>query len=104
MEKQIKTVSEAMDSLAEDARNLVAATANVAGERVGDARRRLTAALERGKEACGRAQRKAVESAEAADEMVHMHPYQAIAIGIGVGALVGYFATSKPLRRKRKNR
>ena len=32
----------------------------------------------------------AVEGAKAADEAVHAHPYQAIAIGVGVGALVGY--------------
>jgi ElaB/YqjD/DUF883 family membrane-anchored ribosome-binding protein len=77
-------------SLAEDARALLAATADVAGEKVGEARNRLAAALERGKEIYGRVREKAVEGAKAADEAVHEHPYQAIAIGVGVGAILGY--------------
>jgi ElaB/YqjD/DUF883 family membrane-anchored ribosome-binding protein len=76
--------------LAEDAQALMAATADMAGEQVGEARQRLAAALERGKEIYGRVREKAVEGAKAADEAVHEHPYQAIAIGIGVGALIGY--------------
>jgi len=61
MNKQIQTVSDAMGTLAEDARNLMTATADVAGEKVSDARKRLAAALERGKEIYGRAKREAVE-------------------------------------------
>jgi len=77
-------------SLAEDARALMAATADVAGEKVGEARNRLAAALERGKEIYGRVREKAVAGAKATDEAVHEHPYQAIAIGVGVGAILGY--------------
>ncbi|MGA2787456.1 MAG: DUF883 family protein [Verrucomicrobiota bacterium] len=77
-------------SLAEDARALMAATADVAGEKVGEARKRLAAALERGKEIAGCVRDKAVEGAKAADEAVREHPYQAIAIGVGVGAILGY--------------
>ena len=79
-----------MGTLAEDARALMAATADVAGERVGEARKRLAAALERAKEIAGRVRDKAVEGAKAADEAVHEHPYQAIAIGVGAGVLIGY--------------
>jgi len=79
-----------MGQLAEDARALMAATADVAGEKVGEARQRLAAALERGKELYGRVRDKTVEGARATDEAVHEHPYQAIAIGVGVGALIGY--------------
>ena len=90
MNKQTQAISNDMGALAEDARALMAATADVAGEKVGEARNRLAAALERGKEIYGRVREKAVEGAKAADEAVHEHPYQAIAIGVGVGALVGY--------------
>src|ERR1041385_8138374 len=90
MDKQTQTVSDAMGTLAEDARALMAATADVAGEKVGDARKRLAAALERGKEMYGRVKEKSVEGAKAADEAVQEHPYQAIAIGVGVGAIIGY--------------
>jgi ElaB/YqjD/DUF883 family membrane-anchored ribosome-binding protein len=54
------------------------------------ARKRLAAALESGKAMAGRVRDQAVAGAKAADEAVHEHPYQAIAIGVGVGALLGY--------------
>ena len=81
-----------MGHLAEAARALMAATTDVAGDKVGEARKRLDAALERGKEIYGQVREKAVEGAKAADEAVHENPYQAIAVGVGVGALLGYLA------------
>jgi ElaB/YqjD/DUF883 family membrane-anchored ribosome-binding protein len=90
MTKETQAIRNDMGQLAEDARALMAATADVAGEKVGEARKRLAAALERGKEIYGRVKEKAVEGAKAADEAVHEHPYQAIAIGVGVGAILGY--------------
>ena len=80
-----------MSQLAEDASALMDATADVAGEQVGVARKRLANALERGKEIYGRVLEKEVEGAEAADEAMHKHPYEAISIGIAVGALLGFF-------------
>ena len=90
MNENTKALGNEMEKLAEDARSLMAATADVAGDKVGEARQRLAAALERGKELYGKARDKAVEGAKAADAAVHEHPYKAIAIGVGVGALVGY--------------
>jgi ElaB/YqjD/DUF883 family membrane-anchored ribosome-binding protein len=95
MNKQTQATSNDMGTLAEDARALMAATADVAGEKVGDARKRLAAALERGKEIYGRVKEKAVEGAKATDEAVHEHPYQAIGIALGVGALIGYFVARR---------
>ena len=66
------------------------ATADVAGGRVSEARKRLAAALEQGKEIYGRVREKAVEGVKATDEAVHEHPYPAIGIALGVGAFVGY--------------
>ena len=76
--------------LAEDARALMAATADVAGEKVKEARKRLAAVLDHGKEIFGRVREKTVEGAKAADEAVRAHPYQAIAVGFGIGAVLGY--------------
>ena len=90
MNKHTQATSNDLGSLAEDARALMAATADVAGEKVGEARNRLAAALERGKEIYGRVRDKAIDGAKATDEAVHEHPYQAIAIGVGVGAILGY--------------
>ena len=95
MNKQTQAFNTEMATLAEDARALMAATADVAGEKVSEARKRLAAALERGKEIYGRVREKAVEGAKAADEAVHEHPYQAIGIALGVGALIGYLVSHR---------
>ncbi len=89
MDKQTQATSNDMGTLAEDARALIAATADVAGEKVREARKRLAAALESGKKIVGRVKEKAVEGAKATDEAVREHPYQAICIAFGVGAIVG---------------
>ena len=89
-----------MGTLAEDARALMAATADVAGEKVAEARKRLAAALERGREIAGNVRDKAVEGAKAADEAVREHPYQAIAIGVGVGAILGYIMARRCSRSR----
>jgi ElaB/YqjD/DUF883 family membrane-anchored ribosome-binding protein len=90
MNKQTQESSHETGQLAEDAQALMTATADVAGEKVGEARERLAAALKRAKEIAGNVRDKAVAGAKAADEAVHEHPYQAIAIGVGVGAIIGY--------------
>jgi ElaB/YqjD/DUF883 family membrane-anchored ribosome-binding protein len=77
-------------TLAEDARELMAATADVAGEKVGAARKRLAAALERAKEIAGNVRDKAVAGAKVTDQAIRENPYQAVAVGVGVGVLVGY--------------
>ena len=95
MDKQGRAPSNDMHSLAEDARALMAATADVAGEKVSDARKRLGAALERSKELYGRVREKAVEGAKAADQTVREHPYQSIAIAFSVGALLGFLVSMR---------
>jgi ElaB/YqjD/DUF883 family membrane-anchored ribosome-binding protein len=92
MNKHTQAIVDDMGTLAEDARALMAATADVAGEKVADARKRLAAALDNAKDIAGRVRDKAVEGAQAADEAVREHPYQAIGIAFGVGALIGYLA------------
>jgi ElaB/YqjD/DUF883 family membrane-anchored ribosome-binding protein len=79
-------------TIVEDARALVAATADVAGDKVAEARKRLAAALDSGKELIGRARHKAVEHAKAGDQVVRDNPYQTVVIALGVGAVIGYLA------------
>jgi ElaB/YqjD/DUF883 family membrane-anchored ribosome-binding protein len=95
MDKQTQATSSDMGTLAEDARALMAATADVAGEKVSEARKRLAAALESGKKIFGRVKDKAVEGAKATDEAVREHPYQALAVAFGVGAIVGYLVARR---------
>ena len=90
MNKETQAVKNDIGQLAEDAHALMTATADVAGEKVGEARKRLAAALERAKEIAGTVRDKAVAGAKATDAVVHEHPYKAIAIGVGVGAIFGF--------------
>jgi ElaB/YqjD/DUF883 family membrane-anchored ribosome-binding protein len=93
MNKQ--TQANDMGTLAEDARALMTATADVAGEKVSEARKRLAAALESGKELYGRVRDKTVEKAKVVDETVHEHPYQAMGLAFGVGVLIGVLVTRR---------
>ena len=47
--------------------------------------------VEQGRELAGNVRNKAVTGAKATHKAVHEHPYKAIAIAMGVGALVGFF-------------
>jgi ElaB/YqjD/DUF883 family membrane-anchored ribosome-binding protein len=89
MDTRTQATSNDMGTLAEDARALMAATADVAGEKVAQARKRLAGALERGKEICSRVRERAVECSKATDEAVREHPYQAMGIALGVGVVLG---------------
>jgi ElaB/YqjD/DUF883 family membrane-anchored ribosome-binding protein len=99
MDKQRQADENNLGTLAEDARALMTATADVAGDKVADARKRLAGALDSGKELMGRVREKAVEHAKAADEVIRDNPYQTIAIAFGVGALIGYLAACQCSRR-----
>ena len=90
MSKETQAIKEDIGQLAIDARALMAATADVAGEKVVEARKRLAIALDSAKEIAGSVRDKAMVGAKIADQKVHENPYQAIAVGVGVGAVIGY--------------
>lgn len=90
MSKETQAITNDLGQLAQDAQALMSATTDVAGDKVVEARKRLAAALERAKEIAGNVRDKAVAGAKATDAAVHENPYQAIAIGVGVGALLGF--------------
>jgi ElaB/YqjD/DUF883 family membrane-anchored ribosome-binding protein len=98
MNKETQAVTNDIGQLAEDARALMAATADVAGEKVGEARKRLAAALDRARQIAASVRDKAVAGAKATDEAVHEHPYKAIAIGVGVGAILGFLLARRCAR------
>lgn len=76
-------------TLARDARALLEATAEVADEKVAEARRHLESALSESKTALARMRERAIEGAHMADEAVRRHPYESIGLAFGIGALVG---------------
>jgi ElaB/YqjD/DUF883 family membrane-anchored ribosome-binding protein len=78
------------ENLMEDAQALLSATAHVAEEKVIEARQRLSAAIERGKEAWHTIQDKAIAGAKATDQVIRDNPYKALGVAFGVGAIIGY--------------
>ena len=84
--------------LAKEAHALMEATADVAGEKVTEARKRLAALLESGRALAGNVRDKAVAGAKATDTAVRENPYQAIAIGVGLGVVIGYLIARRTSR------
>ena len=80
-----------ISGLARDAGALVAATKDVAGEQVQEARKRVDFALERARGIYGQVCDKAADGTTAVNELVHNNSYQAIAIGLVAGAILGFF-------------
>ena len=72
---------------------LVNATTEVASQKFGEARQRVVEKVESAKDTVGRVRDQAVECAKATDEAVRQHPYQALGIAFGVGALLGYLVS-----------
>jgi ElaB/YqjD/DUF883 family membrane-anchored ribosome-binding protein len=71
-----------ISNLTQDAQALLAATADVAGEKVVVARKRLSDSLRNVRDTI-------IENAKSADKAVRDNPYKAIGIAVGVGVLVG---------------
>jgi len=94
-----RTAGNEMGTLAENARALMSATADVAGEKVAEARKRLSSALESAKEMAANVRDTAIASAKATDKAVRKNPYKAVAIGVGVGALIGFFMARRGSHR-----
>ena len=88
-------VAHEFQNLKEDAQALLAATADVAGERVAEARHRVTTALAKGRETWHHLQENAIEHAKATDECIREHPYQTIGIAFGLGTLVGFLLSRR---------
>lgn len=89
MKRDIGDTMETADfgQLAEDARTLLAATAQVAEQKVVDARKRVLKTLEQGWDIVSE---KTMAGCRATDETIRDHPYQAVGAALGLGALVGF--------------
>ena len=90
MKRRTTAPSYDLEGFADDAKALIAATAHVAEDKIVEARKRLTSALETGTNVWELARDKAVEGVHATDEMVRHKPYQVIGVAFGVGALLGF--------------
>lgn len=78
-------------TLAEDTRALLEATAEMTDEKITAARERLASAMEAGRDAFGEVRDGIKSRAKAVDRTVHEHPYPTLGIAFGLGAILGYF-------------
>src|SRR5262245_54064714 len=76
------------ETLMDDARDLIEATSDVADQKVVEARKRLSFALDRARVTAQRMQERATELAKRADVAVRDHPYESAAVAFGIGAIV----------------
>jgi ElaB/YqjD/DUF883 family membrane-anchored ribosome-binding protein len=84
-----------LKSVVQDAEELMKVTAGQAGEKVTQARSRLSAAIESAKATCQRWEQKTVAAAKATDKTIRAHPYESIGIAFGLGLLVGVLVARK---------
>jgi len=93
MNKEIEAVSKDLSQFTEDARELIAATADMAGDKIGEARKRLAQSLDEGRGLFDRARERTARGARAADAAMHKYPYPVIGIAIDMGVLLGMLIT-----------
>lgn len=79
------------ENLSKHARALVTATQHIAEDKVADARAKLSDLIDSAKERWEYVEDKAVDTAKHADRFVREKPYHALAIGAGIGALIGLY-------------
>ena len=87
-----------IDKLTEGSQALKSTTSEV----IGEGGKLLAEALERGKEVYARIQEKAVDCTKATDKALRDHPYQAMGIAFGIGALAGYFLVQRRASARRR--
>ncbi len=94
-EIQTEQIVRDLKAVAQDAEELIKATAGELSERARAARERLTPALETAKRTCQRWEDQAIRRAKVADQAVHEHPYPPIAMAFGLGVVLGVLLAGK---------
>ena len=99
MENRTQNMGTERGTIVGDGKALLEATADLAEQKAGEARKRLTAAMESSKEIYDRVCEQAVEGAKVADQAIRKNTYQAIGIALGAGALLGYLVSRRGSRK-----
>ena len=84
-----------LKQLTEDTHTLIAATADMATEQIGEARKRLSCMMDRGKEFYEQAWDKVSEGSKAADVVAHENLYRILTVGVGAGAIIGFLLANR---------
>lgn len=95
MHQQTQAIENDLGQLVHDAGTLIAATADMAGDQIGNARKRLEAMLGHSRGICHRVRQNALDHTKSTDLAVHRNLYQTIAIGVGAGIVLGYLIATR---------
>jgi ElaB/YqjD/DUF883 family membrane-anchored ribosome-binding protein len=89
MHMNSQTIGDEIARLSEAAKSLIEATSEMAGAGVEEARQRLAAAFASSRAFREELKEETTKCAVAANSAMHLHPYKAMAVGLGLGALLG---------------
>lgn len=95
MSNNLNSIVQYLNSLTQDARDLIAATADSAEDNVRVARKRLASAVDSGGEAFERVRDEARDKARCAGQTVCDNPGISIAIVVAIGALIALLLTRR---------
>ncbi len=88
MNTPTEAIGKDLNSLADHARDLICATANIAEDKVAEARKRLSDALNSGKDSASHARDSALRCAKSGCDSARAHPYQSVGMALGLAALI----------------
>jgi ElaB/YqjD/DUF883 family membrane-anchored ribosome-binding protein len=95
MSKATNAAIQYIEELAHDANALLAATSDIASDRVSDARERLADALDNGRDVYKKLRKQAIKGARRADEAVRDNPYAPIGVALVLGGLLVFLFTRR---------
>ena len=90
MSKHKRRSAPDVETISDCARDLMTATADLTGEKLQEARKRVNDALEQGKEKYNEVRDQALSSVRVADDFICDNPYAAVGIGVAVGVVLGF--------------
>jgi ElaB/YqjD/DUF883 family membrane-anchored ribosome-binding protein len=90
----IETATNELRDLVREAESLLAAKGGEAEEKAAHVSERVSEIVDSGREQLGKAKEVAKEKLTHCDDYVRTHPYHAVGIAAGVGALLGILASS----------
>lgn len=76
-----------LKAIVRDAEGLIEATGEDLSDKASEAKARLGRSLEAARASCERTQKEVGKCMENTNELIHEHPYQAMALGFGLGLL-----------------
>jgi ElaB/YqjD/DUF883 family membrane-anchored ribosome-binding protein len=89
LKQQAEITAEDVKQLLREAEHALSESVGEAGDKFNELRGRIRAAVSHGKYSLENIRAEALLRAKQADELVHEHPYAAIGIAAGIGALLG---------------